>query len=147
MPGLQGWIIIGLGAALVSAVAFGAWQLDRVSDRDKTIGAYAVQLDTAVDLANANAAAAEEALRLARHNEAAVAVLLDKRQAKATKTRTIIQEVYRDQTIQVPAGCPALSPVLRDGLDRLQRLRAGDADPGNAPPARPDSRELAALRP
>src|SRR3546814_18810531 len=59
--GITKWLPIGLGIALAAAVAFGWWQLQRVSDRDRTIGTMTAQLDQLQQVADSNADAARRA--------------------------------------------------------------------------------------
>lgn len=144
--GLRGWIIAGLAAALLLLGGVAAWKDSQLRARERLLGRVVAERDQAIAIAQANADALAEAQRMQRHAEAAAVQLLDRRQASGAKIKTIIKEVYRDPAPQLPAGCPAVSPVLRDGLERLRSLRAGEGDPGRPAANGPGSRALAELR-
>ncbi len=144
--GASVYLVIALGLALALSVGVNRWQAGEAERLAAEKGMLSAQL-TEVAAANTTLVETIDALQAAQaRGEAASLARDDRRTSTATKVRTIIQEVYRDRTITVPAGCPALSPVLHDGLERLRQLRAGAADPGIPGGARPDSRDVAAMR-
>ncbi|MBP6818358.1 MAG: hypothetical protein KBC46_03540 [Ferrovibrio sp.] len=148
--GLQAYLIAGLLGALL-LVAGGAWLLHGSDQRalaaaHEAKGLLQGQLDETL-ATNGRIAAAFDLYRQETARGNSIAASHDsQRQARGAAVKIEIKEVYRDRTIEVPAGCPALSPVLDDALNRLRRLRAAEADPGRPGPARPDTRDLAALR-
>lgn len=144
--GAGGYVGVALAAALAVAAGLVWWQAGAISARDRMIGERNTALQAAQQANGRLAAAIDQQAAIFAAGDKASAALADQRQARDARVRTIIKEVYRDREIAIPAGCPAVSPVLLDGLDRLRRLRAGEADHGIPGPARPDSRELAALR-
>jgi len=143
--GIGAYVAVGLGAAvllLAGAVALKDWQ---VSNRDREIGAKDVQITQAVQANGRLAQAFDLFAAEYGRTEKFITVYAAAREARAASVQKVIQEVYRDRIVEVPAGCPAASPVLLDGLERLRRLKAGAADPGAPGAARPGSRSLAAL--
>jgi len=145
MFGINTYIAGGLGVALLIASGFGYLQMKRVEAAKAEIAVLELDRDEAARIAQANADAAEAARTQARLNEKALDALAQARGQRQARVQKVIQEVYRDRIIETPAGCPAASPVLLDGLERLRRLKAGTPDPADPGAARPGSRSLAAL--
>lgn len=129
--GIAAYIIAAL-VAVIAAMAFAAHLLlDRLEEKNRTIGAQAAQIEQAVATANENA----EALRLAglQHDRdmAAVAAELEESRSRAGRVVTVTKEVYvaRPEDRQ-PDGCGFPAPLLRS-LDGVLQLRAAeDRDQG-----------------
>jgi hypothetical protein len=128
-----GWIIGGLAAALAIAVGFGAWQLDRVSDRDIEIGQQNVRIE------GLNSRLTDE--RSERLQDRAYAALNARNQSDAMrslefavqKRQTIERKIYVDRPtpVDIEHACRPVLDAFNADLDELwASIRGTGGEPG-----------------
>lgn len=120
--GWRTYVMAGLAVALLLVGGFAYWQLERVADRDRTIGRLDAERAEAVRVAQANADALTREIKRREAADKVVADLEASAANRSTTIRTIIKEVRRVQPAPAAAGCPNPDPVFAPSLDGLRQL-------------------------